>query len=519
KKYKAFGRGGINFLTPRNAKVLSFIREYENEFILVVINLSRFSQVVELDLSKYIGYIPEEVFSHNRFPVIKDTSYTITLCPYNYYWFLLKKEKGAIDLKKESDISCIYVISDLNELFMGKPREKLEQEIFVEYFKRCRWFGGKARTICKISIIENSSIYKKYPFAHLLILEVDYNDGPSEKYLLPLFFESRNKGISIKKQFPQAIIAQIKIGEEEGILYDGVYSEKFHHFLFEMIVKRKKLRGINGEFIAFNGKKLKNFFIDKQFPIKSHVLKTEQSNTSIIYEDTFILKLFRKLEYGANPDTEILRELTDHSRFSQVPKFCGAVEYKMQSLEFISAGLLENYVPNVGDGWTYTLDNVSQYFDRILSKKFEITKEPQITSFNIEKDSSEEYLFLRGFIGEFFLEMITLLGQRTGELHLSLFNISGNPDFEPEPFSTLYQRSIYQSMRNLVKQTFRILKTNTENFSNNLKKEIIHTLESEENILKRLGRILEKNISSMKIRIHGDYHLGQVLFTGKDFVI
>jgi len=185
----------------------------------------------------------------------------------------------------------------------------------------------------------------------------------------------------------------------------------------------------------------------------------------------------------------------------------------------MALGLLQGIVPNQGDAWTYTLDEVGQYFDRILSKKGELQEVPQIPPFLSDIGLPDIPLLLQEFIGGFYLEMTSLLGKRTAELHLALSSESEDPNFAPELFSKLYQRSVYQSMRSLLRKTIQILAKNLEKLPETIRSEASNILASEQVILNHLGKITQKRITAMKIRVHGDYHLGQVLYTGKDFVI
>ncbi len=263
----------------------------------------------------------------------------------------------------------------------------------------------------------------------------------------------------------------------------------------------------------------KNFLGDKKLPMDSRVLKAEQTNTSIQYENTFFLKLFRRLEEGINPDSEIVRFLTEKTKFSNVPAFAGAIEYRRQGFEPVALGLLQEFVPGVIDAWTFTLDTIGLYFERVLTKKGEIQEFPRSPPSLLDITLSNIPPLLQELIGVFYLEMSSLLGKRTAELHLALSSSSEDPDFAPEPFSKLYQRSVYQSMRSLTRRAVQDLEKNLKRIPENLQEETNRILESEQEILNRLEKIKREKISAMKIRIHGDYHLGQVLYTGKDFMI
>lgn len=519
KRFKAFSRGSLEFLFPDNPKILAFIRSYQDENILVVVNLSRFSQVVELDLSNYVGLVPEEVFSKNNFPVISESPYVLTLGPHDFYWFLLEKEEKVLIFGEERGVPELSVKTGWNKVLEGKLREKLEEEILPNYLRSCRWFGGKARTIQNISIIEDIPISYSKDIAHLLILDVDYTEGSSERYLLPLLFSSKDKSEQIKEEFPRGIIANLIVDDEMGILYDAVYDEAFRENLLWMIARRRRVKGKGSELVIYPGKRFRRFLSDKSLFLASQVLKGEQSNTSVLYEDIFFLKLFRRLDEGMNPDLEIVRFLTEKTRFSQFPPFAGAIEYRRFGEDPIVIGLLQGYVPNQGDAWTYTLDAVAHYFEQVLSKKPEKQDIPEISASVLDLDFSDIPPLFQELMGGFYLEMVSLLGKRTGELHLALSSNSEEPEFAPEPFSMLYQRSVYQSMRSLTRRVMQFLDKNLKKLSEDIRGEATEILSSEQEILNRLKKILERKISAMKIRVHGDYHLGQVLFTGKDFVI
>lgn len=517
KRFKAFSRGGLEFLFPDNPKVLAFIRQYQNEIILVVVNLSRLPQAVELDLSKYARFIPEEVFSKNRFPAIKESPYVLTLTPYDFYWFLLRKEE-AVGAGEERTVPEIDVKASWKTLLEGRQIEKLE-EILPDYIKTCRWFGGKARTVQKIQILENVSILGNAAIANLLLLEVNYTEGLPDMYLLPLSFASKEKAQKITEEFPQGVIARLRTSDGDGILYDSVYDEEFRKSLLSLIARRKRIKGKRGELLVYPGKRFRSLLADKGLSLASEVLKAEQSNTSILYENIFYLKLFRRLEEGINPELEIGRFLTEKTSFPHSPPYVGAIEYRQPYLEPIVIGLLQGFVPNQGDVWRYTLDAVGRYFERVLSRTQDIQQVPEEPASLLGIDFQAIPPLLQDLIGGIYLEMAHLLGKRTGELHLALSFAPEDLDFAPEPFSTLYQRAVYQSMRSLTRRVMQYLNKNLKKLPENVQEEAAEILSLEPEILHRMQEILQKKLSAMKIRVHGDYHLGQVLYTGNDFVI
>ncbi|MBN1823827.1 MAG: maltose alpha-D-glucosyltransferase [Endomicrobiales bacterium] len=517
KRFKAFSRGNISFLFPNNNKVLAFTREYEDEVILVVINLSRFSQSVELDIAKYSGFIPEEVFSKNSFPQVKEAPYCLTLGPYNHFWFLLKKEKDAKQaVPAPQELPKLAVEESPKEIFSGDMKQIFEIEVLPEYIKNCRWFGGKARTVRNVTISETLPFSNKHKIAHLVFIDVGYTDGISETYFLPMMYATKEKADQLKQEYPQGIICSLFAGEE-GYLYDAVYDKVFHEAVFNLIAKRKILKGKKSAVKTVPAKNFRQILSGKQLPLESKVLKTEQSNTSVVFDNTFIMKIYRKFEHGPNPDAEIVKSLSEKTRFANIPAFAGSVEYLKPGSEPAHIALMQSFVPNMGDAWTYTLENVQSFFDKVVSQKNELKEMPRAVAFDAI-DVADKNNPLIQLAGELFLDMVRVLGKRTAEMHRALASISSKP-FEPEPFSTLYQRSVYQSMRNFVRASFRFLEKSAGKLPKNVKSDAEEALKLESAIISRLGRIYEKKISTAKIRIHGDYHLGQVLYTGKDFVI
>lgn len=253
--------------------------------------------------------------------------------------------------------------------------------------------------------------------------------------------------------------------------------------------------------------------------ISTQVMKGEQSNTSVLYGSEFILKLYRRLDEGMNPDLEIGRYLTEKAAFANVPAFGGGIEYHRQGFEPIIIGMLQNFVPNQEDAWAFTLHQAEAYFERVQEKRVDIAGFSPLPSSLVKLSTEEIPPLFQELIGGVYIEMIGLLGKRTGEMHLALSREQKDTRFIPEPFSLLYQRSLYHSMRSFTRRVFDLLQKNLKSVSPELKTDVETLLAKEKEILGRLSRLTNKKIDSMKIRIHGDYHLGQVLCTGNDFII
>jgi maltose alpha-D-glucosyltransferase/alpha-amylase len=504
KNFKAFSRGSLEFLYPDNAKVLAFLRRYENETIVVVVNLSRFAQLVELDLSRFSGCIPIEMFSRNPFPSVKKSLYILTLGPHSHYWFVLQPQSESRRLSKKRVVPTLSAPAQLRTLLNNGQRARIEGKILPEYIRNCRWFGAKARTLRDMRVREQSPICAEPDAAEFWFVEVSYLDGPNETYALPVKIAAGDAAHSISQVAPHAVIARFD-GAEEAILFDAIWDAGFREKLFRLMLDRQRASGKNGHLI---GSVSAAFAQNAEHVSGSNVISGEQSNSSMLFENKFFLKLYRKLEDGINPDVEVVRFLTERTNFPNVPSFGGAIEYRRGKSEPTVVCLLQSAVTSERDAWTLTLDSVGRYYERVLGRKADL-----------QKQSAPTGALLDELIGGIYPEKAKLLGQRTAELHRALASTNDDRAFAPEPFNAMAQRSVYQNMRALLRRNFALLQKKLHEVLETFREEAEEVLVLQEEILAREKRLLDRKANAAKIRIHGDYHLGQVLYTGKDFVI
>ncbi len=523
RRFNAFQRGSMEFVLPDNPKVLAFVRRYGDECLLVVVNLSRHPQGAELDLSRFAGRVPEEVVGRTRFPVIREAPYMLTLGSYGYFVFALQDEGDALRVSAEQPIPVLAVTGDWPRVLEGAARERLERRILPPYLKTCRWFGGKGRKIEQVTVRESIPIGKDGAATQLLLLEVQYPDAAPELYVLPLSYASGEAAARVQEESPQAAIARVAVGETAGLLYDGAYDEAFRRQLLWLVAKRARIRGQRGALTAYPGAGFRRAIAaaGNERPWESsQVLRTDQSNTSLVYANALVLKLYRRLDEGVNPDMEIGRFLTEKKGFTGIPAFAGAIVYRSPDTDLLGLGLVQAFVPNQGDAWRYTLDEVARYFERALARgPGGLEKIPGGPRGLLELAAAEVPETLQEVIGGVYLEMASLLGRRTAELHLALASEQDDPSFAPEPFTLLYQRSIYQGMQSLARKVFQLLRKNLRGLPEAIRDtaEVVLLLEKE--VRDCLRAVLTEKIAATKIRTHGDYHLGQVLHTGNDFLI
>ncbi|HUF79408.1 MAG TPA: maltose alpha-D-glucosyltransferase [Thermoanaerobaculia bacterium] len=561
KRYRAFGRGSIHFLQPENHKVLAFVRRFEDERILVVANLSRFVQHVELDLSEHEGADPVELFGHSRFPRIGELPYLLTLGPHGFYWFSLGEELRAPAQRAAREdeaapgraLPTMGTTGDWPEWVTGEARRGLEAAL-PEILAGRRWFGGKSRDVRRARIagaaeVPADSTASGGPFL-LALVEVDYVEEDPETYVLPLGYRPGEEGERLAREGGWnrwAALARVQPspGREGGVLYDALLEPAFCLALLDAIAGRRSFPADGAAVAAWRGEAFRRLRGQPSAELPPRLLATEQSNTSIAFGDRFVLKVIRKLEPGVNPDLEIGRYLTERARFEHAPPVAGALELRSRGREPATLAILQGFVDNEGDAWRLTLDYLSRFFERVLTRRvptlpaavrrateagpghpleaalagIERTEEEALAAAldeaRVRDETDDEVAAVVGL----YPTQAGLLGLRTAELHLALSATTDDPAFAPEPFGELYQRSLYQSMRATTGKSFRQLRRSLRRLPEELRPPAEELLGRREALLARFSGLLGGKIEAVRIRTHGDYHLGQVLWTGKDFVI
>jgi maltose alpha-D-glucosyltransferase / alpha-amylase len=529
-RYEVFGTGDIRFLSAANPKILAFVRGRADlgQHVLVVANLSRFVQAADIDLSPWQGMVPVEMFGRTKFPPIGDRRYFLTLGPHSFYWFSL--EPGATPAKvperPRATAPEIKVHEDLERWLRSPSRRAWLQSTLQEDIPRHRWFAAKARTLRGVKIIDEvpirTALAPSTLSAWLVLVQAEYAEAEAELYAIPLAMASQDRADLALKDKPFALIAKIlaKGGEEPRVLYDAVYDPAYCEAILDTISRKRRHRGGRGELFGTPTRQFKMLASGMESR-EVLVPDSDQSNSSVIFGHRFIMKLYRRVEPGLNPDLEVSRHLTEVADYPHTPLLAGALEYAQDARgEPLTIGLLQQFMRNQGDAWRYALDLLSQYYERVMAMSATGEGHPPLPPSEplielITLEPSEQALEL---LGEQ-LQWAALLGVRSAEMHIALARTEGDGAFAPEPFTGLYQRGLYQSMRNSAQQSLTLLRSRLETLPENVRADAEALLARTDEIMARLRLIKEKRIEAARIRCHGDYHLGQVLWTGKDFLI
>ena len=419
-------------------------------------------------------------------------------------------------LQRIKDIAQPHIDAEWNDLFNHERCiHQLENQILPVFLKRMRWFGGKARMITAIKIYQNIPLETASSIARYLLLKVRYPDGPTEIYALPVvFIHERFAGLGT---FPaEAVIARIGEGNTAGYLIDGIYDEDFRNTLFMLMNKRQIQKGDHYPLLASSGK----YLVKQGMPstLKSVVMKADQSNTSVLFNDTFFLKLFRKVEYMINPDWEIVNFLTNQDKFHQIPAYAGSIELQHPEKSPMLLVMLQQLIPNQGDAWKNTLAQLDHFFAQVIEREYHLGPLPlKPHVLNISWDKTPEAL--QQMIGEEVFHAARLLGKRTAEFHLALMHADNDPAFTPEDLDDVFQQKLLKELMFQVDSKFDLLERNLHRVPFSMREDATHMVKDKEKVKAFFSKVLEKPLQGKRIRLHGDYHLGQVLVADGDYYL
>ncbi|HEY9720032.1 MAG TPA: maltose alpha-D-glucosyltransferase [Trichormus sp.] len=532
KQYKVFGRGELKILYPDNRKVLAYLRVQEGEKVLVVANLSRYPQSCQLDLHDFDGVTPVEMFGLVPFHPVTAEPYTLTLGSYGFFWLLLESPKPLPVVtpqqqsaeEKTADLPAVLHMHEFDlalgwKALLASPfREVMEKRLLSDHITRQRWFGKKTKRVVSTRIVDWAEIPGST--GAVFVVELSYAGGGTDLYSVFACIAYGSAAEEVTVDAPETIFVTAKYEKGAGIIYDALDNDDFCAALLNVLAQNKRIPGEAGYLEGFTGP---TFAKHKLPTIEIKRVRSEQTNSSLLIGEqgqrpTFVLKLFRHLEPGVNPDYEICRHLHNIDGFEHVPAVAGLVEYRpMDQPEFFTFALMQEFVTNQGDGWTYTVDEFRRFYDRAhtnvsLLEKVSTTKKIQQL---LDQDIPAEMYELLGV----YLKDANTLGRRTGELHAALAAQVKPQAFQPEvmtkddliEFSFAIKKSIDKTLSHLDRQI--------ASLPEEVRPAATKLRSMKPTILRFIDRMPMIRSKVLKIRCHGDFHLGQTLYNNGDFII
>jgi maltose alpha-D-glucosyltransferase/alpha-amylase len=523
KQHRVFGRGSLEFVGCPNRKVLAYLRRDGHETILIVVNLARAVQPAELDLKAFAGLVPTEMNGLTEFPRIGEPPYFLSLGPYASYWFTLQRDPVQVKPRATAADPNAALVESLPSLLMGVDWENaldggtravLERQALRPFLQRQRWFASKSREIRQLRFTDWAPLRKGLTPAFLAIASVEYTDGRAESYFVPLSLLAGEAADAALKTQPGGVLARIT-GARKGAIVDSLEDDDACDRLLAIVNRAAEIPSSLGVIEGIGrAKPAKGKAETLDLPERARWVRgtTDQTNSVAFADDRYVLKLFRRIEPTPNPEFEMGRFLTERGT-TRTPALAGAIQYLRPGLEPGTLAVVQGLVKHQGSGWDYSIGELRQYYERI-APRVTGSEGPAFAAPAIEQGPPPFFEALE----HWYLAGATTLGRRTAELHRTLASGS-EPAFAPEPLDRAALRVLGDGMRAHAGLSLDLLgqRLGTLNDVSRAHAEIV--LSHRKALLSRFDKIRKVDDAGLRIRIHGDYHLGQVLRTEEDFVI
>ncbi len=520
KLFQVFGRGSLEFLNPSNRKVLAYLRKYGEEQVLCVANLSRFAQPTDLDLAPLDGMTPVEMLGYTEFPPITRQPYRLTLAPYEYLWLELHPSPQAAPAPEVEEPEVPLRVREGQKerwasMLEGSGLRRLEQ-VLPAFLAKQRWFGAKTRRIDHVHVLDWAELDPAS--SALSVLEITYASGVVEVYSVPLGLSFGDAAAALRQASPNAVVISTRSPEgTPGVLHDAVFDDAACSKILSIIEESREISTRHGVIRGMPARAFDAVRGNRQEALPPHRSSAEQSNTSILYGSRLILKLFRRLESGPNMDCEIGDYLTNAVHFTGVPPFAGSIEYAPEGREPSTLAMLQGLVENAGDAWKWTLEELQRYYETCAPLTFPEDLAAKRASLTASL-GQELPPAARDHVG-IYLESAAGLGRATAQMHLALATPATDSRFAPEPLANQDIADLVEDLRRKTAAVFELLRDRFAKLPDEFVDRAALILSRRRSMLDRFQNLEHEKIEAQRTRIHGDYHLGQVLRVRTDYVI
>jgi maltose alpha-D-glucosyltransferase / alpha-amylase len=506
--HPAFGRGTLRLLYPRNRKILAYLREHDGDDILCVANLARSAQAVELDLHEFRGRVPVELLGRSPFPPIGDLPYLLTLPGHNFYWFLLA-EAAELPRWHEAipeplpDFITLVVRDGWSALTEGQSARQLAREVLPAFLANQRWFGAKDLQITGTQLLAWAELAPGRDSYLLTEVEVQLaGDAAPQRYFLPLATSYDDQALTHGWPLLSFSLAQVRRGAKVGALYDAMAGHDFPLAAFDAIRRGAELASSDGKIRFWSTSAASRVKVPKDVEVKRSAV--EQSNSSAMIGNRLVFKAYRKLAPGVQPEIEIGRFLIETAGFANAPPLLGAIERVAKDGKATALAAAFGFVRNQGDGWVYTIEYLHRTLDELRLIAPSTQPEGQVP----EHEPHGVYL-----------AQARVLGQRTAELHRALATPTEDRAFAPEPITKADLKAWRRAASRQGEAAFKALKQALSKLEGADRDHARDLLARRKDCYARIEALAAGEIAAAKTRVHGDYHLGQVLVAQNDFYV
>ncbi len=496
KQSKAFGRGTLKMLSPSNRRILAYTREYtgpdgRQEVILCVANVSRSAQAAELDLSTFAGRVPVEMLGGSAFPPIGQLNFLLTLAPYGFYWFVLASEHQMPSWHVEPaqglpDFTTLVLKKRLEELLEAPSRTTLEQEVLPSWLPKRRWFADKDSAVGQVRLVYGVRFGD--PQHPVLLGEIDVTSpGRSQRYQLPFGLLAEDQ---ISSALPQQLaMSRVRRGRQVGLITDAFALDSFVRSVLQALQTQVRLDTEAGQIRFEDSPQLQALGLEADADVR--YLSAEQSNSSVVVGASLVLKLIRKVAGGIHPELEMGAFLTQ-AGFAHISPLLGSVVRRDEQGEDHLLMIAQGYLSNQGDAWEWTQSNL----ERAIRDELASAVSEQEQHYNALAE-------LQDFAG--------LLGQRLGEMHLLLAAPGSAPDFAPQAYTEKDVQACQRQITGQLERGLLLLEEHQDSLAEADRDLSRRLLRHKARILAQVGPLAAQLLGGLRIRVHGDLHLGQVL--------
>ncbi|KAF0866738.1 maltose alpha-D-glucosyltransferase [Pseudomonas sp. LD120] len=496
KQSKAFGRGSLKMLSPSNRRILAYTREYtapdgKQEIILCVANVSRSAQAAELDLSAFAGMVPVEMLGGNAFPPIGQLHFLLTLAPYGFYWFVLAAENQMPSWHVEPaqalpDFTTLVLKKRLEELLEAPSRTTLEHNVLPNWLPKRRWFAGKDCAIEHARIVYGVRFGD--PQHPVLLSEIEVSsEGQKHCYQLPFGLLAEDQ---ISAALPQQLaMARVRRGRQVGLITDAFALDSFVRNVLLALQAQTCVDSSEGQLRFAGSERLAELGLHGESEVR--YLSAEQSNSSVVVGASLVLKLIRKVAGGIHPELEMGAFLTA-AGFAHIAPLLGSVTRRDEHGEDHLLMIAQGYLSNQGNAWEWTQNNL----ERAIRDE--------------QADAMSEQDQHYNALGEL-KDFAALLGRRLGDMHMLLAAPSDNPDFAPQVSSVKDTQAWNRQVAEQLERGLQRLKQRQSELSPGDQQQVKRLLQHKVQILGYIQQLAEQLVGGLRIRVHGDLHLGQVL--------
>jgi maltose alpha-D-glucosyltransferase/alpha-amylase len=490
KSTRVFGRGTLTFIRPKNRSVLAYVRQLGDEAILCVANMSRAAQAVELDLSPWKGRIPQEMLGRTRFPRIGELPYLVTLPPYGFFWFQLLQDVDNIPEKMlPREITTLVLGPGWESLLSGWTRRTLEGDVLPSFIPERRWFSDKAFAPIRTSVSAAVPIEHDNNRFLAAIADVSGAHG-SSRYFLPLTI--RWTRYPVVERPPSSVLAAVRRASREGTLLDATAEPEF---IAAILAKMQAGESASSGEHKIEFRPTSAFTGTAPAAPECKLVAAEQSNSSVIADNKYVVKILRRINAGIHPDVEIGRFLIEDTQFRNVPALLGTAEL-VEGEHRSALVVAHQFIENQGDAWSVT----SAALDRLIDEVHLTPTEP-------ERESAETAPLV---------QRMQRIGRRTAELHLAFASRNDIPDFAPEPISRDDVANWARAQADRARATFDLLERTQKNLNETTLSLAQRLLAQRDAVVGYIAHGKDAAFEGLKIRHHGDFHLGQVLIAKDD---